>query len=486
MSRPTTRADLKAIARRAMLERGLLPDFSPAALAELRALDGHAAEDPMVTRDLRDRPWCSIDNDSSRDLDQLSVSEPVPGGATRILVAVADVDAMVKPGSAIDSHARTNTTTVYTAAEIFSMLPERLSTDLTSLGQGEERLAIVVDMEVAADGVVGTSDIYRARVTNHAKLTYDAVAAWLEGDGPAPAAVTSVPGLDAQLRVQDRIAQALKGCRHDRGALSLETIEANVVFDGDVLTDLKPDAKNRAKELIEDFMIAANSATAAYLERKGFPSLRRVLRAPERWERIVQFAATFAAVLPDQPDARALEQFLVSRRAADPTRFADLSLSIVKMLGSGEYVVELPGAASAGHFGLAVKDYTHSTAPNRRFPDLATQRLLKAALSGAPPPYSRDELAQLAQQCTAQSNGAAKVERQVRKSAAALLLQSRIGERFKAVVTGASDKGTYVRIFQPAVEGRVVDGFKGLDVGDSVTVQLLRTDVERGFIDFRV
>ena len=370
-------------------------------------------------RDLRDRPWCSIDNDSSRDLDQLSVSEPLAGGTTRILVAVADVDALVKRGSAIDSHARTNTTTVYTAAEIFSMLPERLSTDLTSLGQGQERLAIVVDMEVAADGVVGACDIYRARVVNHARLTYDGVAAWLDGDSPEPAGVSAVPGLDAQLRAQDRVAQALKSRRHDRGALSLETIESNVVFDGDVLTDLRPDTKNRAKELIEDFMIAANGATAAFLERQGFASLRRVLRAPERWERIVQVAASFGEVLPGQPDARALEQFLVSRRRTDPARFADLSLSIVKMLGSGEYVVELPGETGDGHFGLAVKDYTHSTAPNRRFPDLATQRLLKAALAGEPSPYSHDELAELARHCTAQSNNASKVERQVRKSAAA-------------------------------------------------------------------
>jgi exoribonuclease-2 len=486
MTRPTTRADLKDIAHRAMIERGLLPDFSAAALAEVAALDRQVANTGSEVRDLRDRPWCSIDNESSRDLDQLSVSEPLSGDTTRILIAVADVDAMVPQGAAIDRHAHTNTTTVYTAAAVFSMLPERLSTDLTSLNPGQERLAIVVELEVRADGVVSACDIYRARVINHARLTYDAVAAWLDGGGPETAGVSAVAGLDLQLRTQDRVAQALKNRRHDRGALTLETTESSVVFDGDTLTDLKPDTKNRAKELIEDFMIAANSATAEYLERHGYASLRRVLRAPNRWERIVQVAASYGIVLPDQPDASALEQFLLSRRRSDPTHFPDLSLSIVKMLGSGEYVVERPGGSGEGHFGLAVRDYTHSTAPNRRFPDLATQRLLKAAMAGATPPYSDDDLAVLARHCTVQSNNASKVERQVRKSAAALLLDARIGERFKAVVTGASDKGTYVRIIRPAVEGRVVEGFKGLDVGDSVTVQLIRTDVARGFIDFRV
>ena len=419
MSRPTTRADLKAIARRAMLERGLLPDFSPAALAELSALNGHAAETgqacatcaigcgaPSIT--IRRAIWISC-----RSL------KPLTGGTTKILVAVADVDAMVTRGSAIDGHAYTNTTTVYTAAEIFSMLPERLSTDLTSLGQGQERLAIVVDMEVAADGVVGrlrhlscaglqSREAHLRRRRRLARRRRRNRRACRRCLGSMRSSVYRIASL-----------RSLKGRRHDHGALSLETIESKVVFDGDVLTDLRPDTKNRAKEIIEDFMIAANGATAAYLERRGFASLRRVLRAPERWERIVQLAASLGEDLPGQPDARALEQFLVSRRRTDPARFADLSLSIVKMLGSGEYVVELPGGTGDGHFGLAVKDYTHSTAPNRRFPDLATHRLLKAALAGQPPPYSHDELAALARHCTAQSNNASKVERQVRKSAAA-------------------------------------------------------------------
>jgi exoribonuclease-2 len=467
-----------------MIQRGLLPDFSPAVLAQTNAITEAVSEKDPSIRDLRGLLWASIDNDDSRDLDQLSVAEPQAGGAVKVLVAVADVDATVKEGSAIDGHARTNTTSVYTAAEVFPMLPEKLSTDLTSLGEGQERLAIVMEMAVGADGSVEQSDVYRAVVLNRAKLAYAGVAAWLDGTAPAPPPLKAVPGLDEQLRIQDRAARAMRGLRHERGALSLETPEARAVFEGDVLADLRPDEKNRAKELIEDFMIAANSATARYLEEKGFPSLRRVLRSPDRWERIVKLAADLGERLPSEPSARALEEFLAKRRRADPARFPDVSLSVVKLLGSGEYVVELPGRRADGHFGLAVKDYTHSTAPNRRYPDLATQRLLKAAMAGRPSPYGDEQLTELARHCTEQEDDAAKVERQVRKSAAAMLLASRIGERFDAIVTGASDKGTWVRIFQPAVEGKLRRGFEGLDVGDQVRVELVHTDVERGFIDF--
>jgi exoribonuclease-2 len=406
------------------------------------------------------------------------------GGAVKIFVAVADVDASVKKDSAIDDHARTNTTSVYTAAEIFPMLPEKLSTDLTSLGEGQKRLAIVIEMAVGADGTVNESDVYRAVVLNRAKLAYNGVAAWLDGTTPPPPKLAAVRGLDEQLRVQDRVAQAMKNRRHRRGALSLETLQTRAVFDGDVLADLLPDEKNRAKELIEDFMIAANGVTARYLEGKGLPSLRRVLRTPERWERIVALAATLGEHLPSEPSAGALEDFLTKRQQADAERFPDLGLSVVKLLGSGEYAVQLPGQKSDGHFGLAVRDYTHSTAPNRRFPDLITQRLLKAALAGRPASYRNDELDALARHCTEQEDNAAKVERQVRKSAAALLLASRIGERFDALVTGAAEKGTWVRILRPPVEGRLVRGFEGLDVGDRVQVELVHTDVDRGFIDF--
>jgi len=481
---PTGKAQLQSIAHAAMLQRGLLPDFSAAVVAETNHITQAAAPSDPAIRDLRALLWASIDNDDSRDLDQLSVAEPLAGGAVKILVAIADVDALVRKDSAIDGHAWTNTTSVYTAAEIFPMLPEKLSTNLTSLGEGEERLSIVIEMLVGADGTVTASDIYRAVVLNRAKLAYNAVAAWLEGTGPAPARLAAVPGLEEQLRIQDSTAQALKRVRHAHGALRLETLEVRAVFQDDALADLLPDEKNRAKELIEDFMIAANGVTAKYLENKGFPSLRRVLKTPKRWERIVALAAESGERLPAKPDAAALDAFLMKRRDADPVRFPDLSLSVVKLLGSGEYALQLPGQLPEGHFGLAVRDYTHSTAPNRRFPDLIAQRLLKAALAGQSPPYSGDELTTLARHCTDQEDNAEKVERQVRKSAAALLLAPHVGARFDGIVTGASDKGTWVRISGPSAEGRVVRGFEGLDVGERVRVQLVHTDVARGFIDF--
>jgi exoribonuclease-2 len=464
-----------------MLERGLEPDFPPAALAELNRVRAAGSDG---VRDLRDRLWCSIDNDDSRDLDQLSVAEPLAGNDARIFVAVADVDTLVSKGGALDRHAAHNTTSVYTAGGVFPMLPEKLSTDLTSLNEDEDRMAVVVELTVGAEGAVASSDVYRALVRNHAKLAYDAVGAWLEGRAAAPARVGAVPGLDAQLRMQDRVAQALRGLRHQRGALSLETLEPRAVFDDDTLVDLRVDEANRAKQLIEDFMVAANGATAAFLERRGVPSLRRVLRSPERWARIVEVAREHGGPLPAAPDARALERFLAQRHAADPERFPDLSLAIVKLIGRGEYVVDVPGQRAPEHFGLAVHDYTHATAPNRRFPDLVTQRLLKAALARARSPYAPGELAGLARHCTEQEYAAQKVERHVRKSAAALLLEQRVGETFDAIVTGASSKGTWARVLRPPVEGRVVRGEERLDVGDRVRVRLLATDVERGYIDF--
>jgi len=467
-----------------MLEHGLDPDFSAAAVEQLRSLGRPAPQSGRQIRDLRALLWCSIDNDDSRDLDQLSVAEPLSGAAVRILVAIADVDATVAPGSPIDAHARANTATVYTAAQIFPMLPERLSTDLTSLGEDQERLSVVIDMTIAADGALVASDIYRAVVRNRAKLAYDGVAAWLLGTGPMPARAAAVSGIEQQLRLQDRVARLLKRVRHEQGALALSTIEARAVYDGGVLADLRPDEDNRAKELIEYFMIAANTVVAQYLERCGSASLRRVLRKPERWGRIVELARGLGESLPAAPDARALSAFLLRRQQAVPAQFPDLSLSIVKLLGAGEYVLKRPGQAAEGHFGLAVNDYTHATAPNRRFPDVITQRLLKAALAGRSAPYGDEELRELAAHCTEQEGNAAKVERQVRKCAAAMLLESRIGQQFDALVTGASDTGVWVRILQPVAEGRLVRGFEGLDVGDALRVQLIHTDVERGYIDF--
>jgi exoribonuclease-2 len=467
-----------------MLQRGLLPDFSDAVLRETRDISGPAVASNSSIRDVRDLLWFSIDNDDSRDLDQLTWAENLAGEQVRVLVAVADVDALVTKASAIDGHAFVNTTSVYTAGGTFPMLPERLSTDFTSLGEGVERLALVIDMTVASDGTVTGSDIYRATVLNKAKLAYNSVAAWLDGTAAAPPKIAEVQGLGENLRLQDRIAEAMRRERQTHGALQLDTLEAEPVYHGDQLTDMRPDPRNRAKDLIEDFMVAANGVTARYLAAKGFPSLRRVLKTPERWDRIVSLASDPGYHLPQIPDAAALDAFLQARRTADPERFPDLSLSIVKLLGSGEYALDIPGQTPTGHFALAVRDYTHSTAPNRRFPDLLTQRLLKAALSGHPAPYTNAELSALAAHCTVQEDNARKVERQVRKSAAALLLSSRIGQQFDAIVTGASDKGTWARISGPTAEGKVVSGFDGLDVGDRVRVKLVHTDVARGFIDF--
>ena len=467
-----------------MVEHDLQPDFPQAALTELNSLSHVASTSGAVIRDLRDRLWSSIDNDDSRDLDQLTVAESLGGGVVKILVAIADVDSLVKPDSAIDDHARANTTSVYTAAQIFPMLPEKLSTDLTSLNEGQERLAIVIEMTIEATGEIVASDVYRASVLNRAKLAYDAVAAWLDDTSPAPARVAAVKGLEEQLRIQDRAAQALRSIRRAHGALNLQTVETRPVFKDEALTDLRADEKNRAKDLIEDFMVAANGVVARFLDRHGRASLRRTLRSPERWARIVAIAREHGAQLPAEPDSSALNQFLAARRGADPQGFPDLSLSVIKLLGAGQYAVELPQQKTAGHFGLAVHDYTHSTAPNRRFPDLVTQRLLKAALNEVPSPYSTDELQALAFRCNEQERNAAKVERQVRKAASAILLSSRIGQRFNGVVTGASEKGTWVRVDHPVAEGKIVRGFDGLDVGDRVTVELIRVDADRGFIDF--
>ena len=469
------------IAHQAMIDKGLEPDFSQAVQRQLDGIPGPAREEQL--RDMRELAWCSIDNDDSRDLDQLTWAKKEANG-TRIYIAVADVDAVVHKDTPIDRHAKTNTTSVYTAAKVFSMLPERLSTDLTSLNEGEDRVALVVEMLVRDDGSIESGEVYRALVHNQAKLAYDRVAAWLDGEDDEPEKVKAIEGLADALRLQDHVADQMRELRHENGALDLETIEAKpIIVDGQVV-DLKQAKRNNARLLIEDFMIAANGATARFLSASGFASIRRVVRSPERWDRIEKIAEDRGDRLPPDPDARALEEFLRRQKKADPMRFPDLSLSIVKAMGAGEYVVEKPGQTSLGHFGLAVKDYAHSTAPNRRYPDLITHRLVKAALAKQPSPYSFDELGELAAHCTAQEDAANKVERQVRKSAAAFMLSSRIGEQFDGIVTGAAEKGTWVRIFRPPVEGKLVHGREGLDIGDRVRVKLVDTNVERGFIDF--
>jgi exoribonuclease-2 len=475
---------LKDIAHQAMIDRGLSPDFSAAAEKQAESISAAANESGASIKDLRDLLWCSIDNDDSRDLDQLTVAEDLGGGNVRAMVAVADVDALVKKGTPIDDHARQNTTSVYTAARIFPMLPEKLSTNLTSLNEHEERIAVVMDMVIASDGSVTKGDVYRARVHNKAQLAYNAVGMWLEGKGEMPPKVKAVPGLAENIKMQDRVADKMRDLRHEHGALDLETIEARAVMKDGHVVDLQAEARNNAKNLIEDFMIAANGVSARFLASKNLSSIRRVVRSPERWDRIEAIAAKYGEKLPGEPDSAALEEFLVRRRKADPLRFPDLSLAIVKAMGAGEYVVEQPGQTSIGHFGLAVRDYTHSTAPNRRFPDLITHRLVKAALAGAAPPYSDDELGALAAHCTEAEDAANKVERQVRKSAAACVLEPRVGQRFDGIVTGASEKGTWVRVFHPPVEGKIVHGGHGVDVGDKVNVKLVDVNVERGFIDF--
>ena len=478
------RDDLQRVAHRALRERGLLDAFDGPALEQLDGIRGPSQESGADIRDLRGLPWCSIDNDESKDLDQLSVALDGGDGSVRIFVAIADVDSLVDKGTPIDGHAAQNTASVYVAGHVYPMLPEKLSTDLTSLGQGVDRLSLVVEYVVRAEGSLAESEVSRALVRNHAKLTYNAVADWLDGHGPLPEAAASVQGMDAQIRLQDAVAGRLRELRHQKGALDFASLEARPVFKDDAVVGMRAEKPNRAKWLIEEFMIAGNGVAARFLEAKGRPSLRRVVRSPERWAKIVDVAAKLGESLPGQPSARALEAFLAKRRAADPLRFPDLSLVIVKLMGAGEYVAELPGDLHVGHFGLSVKDYTHATAPNRRFSDLVTQRLLKAALGDQPSPYGIAELKAIAGHCTVQEGNISKVERQVHKSAAVLLLEKRVGESFDGLVTGAADKGTWVRILDPPAEGRLVQGAQGLLVGDKVRVTLVSTDFERGFLDF--
>jgi exoribonuclease-2 len=479
------RAILEEIARRAMLERGLWPEFSAQVMDEVDRIQSPARVEGKGIRDQRNLLWSSIDNDDSLDLDQLTAAEEMPEDCIKVYVGIADVDALVEDGSAMDRHAQHNTSTIYTPGRIFSMLPEKLSTDFTSLNVNEDRLVIVIEMVVEPDGSLQDADIYQARVRNHARLSYNSVAGWLEGSSPEPEDIRSVKGMAENLRMQDRAAQRLRRLRQSRGALSFETIESRPVFEGDQVRALQVERPNRAKELIEDFMIGANGVTARFLAASNFPSIRRVVEIPARWDRMIEIARQEGYMLPQKPDPKALDDFLSKQKAADPQRFPDLSLSIIKMMGRGEYKAEPPDDPNPDHFGLAVDDYTHSTAPNRRYTDLITHRMLKSAFAGKPPAYNLEELTVLAAHCTNQEDVVNKVERQVRKSAAALLFEQRIGERFDAFVTGASPKGTWVRLLRQPVEGKLVQGFKGLDVGDRVRVVLVGVDVEKGYIDFK-
>jgi exoribonuclease II len=435
-------------------------------------------------RDLRGLLWSSIDNDTSRDLDQLEVAEQLPDGTMKILVAIADVDAFVPKGSPIDQQAAEQTTTVYTGIRTFPMLPEPLSTATTSLQEGANKLAVVIEFVVGTDGHIQSSTVYRGVVRNTGQLTYNAVGAWLEDRGPAPPKVAVSPDLQAQLRLQDAAAQALRNERYRHGALTIETIETRPVVLDDQVVRIETQEKNRATELIEDFMIASNEVVARLLDARSVSSIRRVVKTPHRWDRIVALAATLGGRLPATPDSKALNDFLIARKSADPDHFADLSLAVIKLMGPGEYVLERPGDPEQGHFGLAVGDYTHSTAPNRRFADLVTQRLVKAVLADQPPPYTDDELRAVAASCTSRADAARKVERDMTKRIAAIAMSGRIGEVFDAIVTGVTAHGTFVRVLHPHVEGLLAQGQQGADVGDRLRVTLIRTDIEHGFIDF--
>jgi exoribonuclease-2 len=486
---PSARSrDLRSIARAIVTENGFVSDFPPDAEAEVAALPrSNAGEAPTPdVRDLRSLLWSSIDNRESRDLDQIEFCESLENGLTRLRLGIADVDRLVPKGSAIDQCAATNTTSLYAGVETFPMLPEELSTNLTSLLESAERLVIVVDLVIDDAGELRDVSVYRALAVNHAKLTYDAVGMWLAG-GATPEEFLGVAGLEAQVRLQDDLAHRLRTRRQERGALDLETIEAQPVTSaGGQVVDIAVTRKSRARDLIEDFMIAANVAMAQYLESRRVASIRRIVRAPKRWPRLVQLAKRYGEALPDEPSSAALAAFLQRRRKADPDSFADLSLSVVKLLGAGEYSVERPWEPDGeeGHFGLAVDDYSHTTAPNRRFADLVMQRLLKATIGGAPSPYSADELDVIAARCTERENAARSVERSIRKVVAATLLERRVGETFDAIVTGVNQSGTFARLVHPPAEGRIVRGEHGLDVGDRVRVKLVEVDVAKGYIDF--
>lgn len=477
--------NLVAAAHAAMIEHGFQPDFPVGVEAELAAIQAHP-EAPAVAgiEDLRSLRWSSIDNDTSKDLDQIEWAEQLPDGRIRVLVGVADVDARVHLGSAIDGHAKSETTSVYTGVRVFPMLPTELSEGITSLNENEDRLAMVIEFTVDQVGTTTDGKAYRALVRNRAQLAYNGVGAWLEGKGPAPAKVAGSADLAAQLKLQDAAAQRMVDGRFQHGALDLETIETRPVMLEEEAIDIVRQNKNRATSLIEEFMVAANGVMARTFEDAGVASIRRIVRIPKRWDRIVEVAQGLGTTLPAEPDSKALNDFLLGQKRKDSDHFPDLSLAVVKLMGPGEYVLVKPNEVSPGHFGLAVQDYTHSTAPNRRFPDVVTQRLLKAWLAKAPQPYSEGDLGAIAARCTLMEDNARKVEREMQKRIAAVVLHPHIGQSYRAIVTGVNQYGTFVRTLEPHVDGMLVHGGTGMDVGDRVTVKLISTDPQRGFIDF--
>lgn len=469
-----------------MVREGFHPGFpngTEEQVEEIRA-DGHDAQPGGQVRDMRDLLWSSIDNDTSRDLDQIEVADRVNGGI-RVRVGIADVSSSVLKGTPIDDHAKDQTQTIYTAVKNFPMLPNELSTDMTSLNENEDRAADVVEFVVDASGVVGQESIYRAVVRNKAQLAYSKVGPWLEGTAAPDEKVAASAELQAQLKLQNEAALALRAERVRQGALEFNRTEADpVVVDGHV-QEIRNKTHNDATDLIEEFMIGANGVGARMLKAAKRSCIRRIVKTPERWDRIVELVGRHGTKLPSEPDSGALNTFLQAQRVSDSIHYPDLALAIIKLMGPGEYVLT-PGNDSnpPGHFGLAAEDYTHSTAPNRRFPDLVTQRLVKAMLANQPAPYTDAELDEIAKQCNLQERAARKVERAMQKRVAAVALADRVGQTFHGVVTGAGDKGTWVRVFHPPVEGKVVQGERGLDVGDTVDVKLIHTDPVHAFIDF--
>jgi len=490
-STKTLHFDLIAAAHADMIEHGFQPDFPPGTDTELAQIKGQPELPPVPgAQDLRGLLWSSIDNDTSKDLDQIEWAEQLPDGRIRVLIGVADVDVRVPRGSLLDHHAQSETTSVYTGVKVFPMLPAELSEGITSLNENEDRVADVIEYAVDASGTVFDGKVYRASVRNRAQLAYNSVGAWLEGTGAAPEQVAGSTELAEQLKLQDKAAQAMLGSRFQHGALDLETVETRPIMLQDEAVDIARLEKNRATSLIEEFMVAANGVVARIFEQSGIASIRRIVRTPKRWDRIVEVANGLGTKLPEEPDSKALNDFLIAQKQKDPDHFPDLSLTVVKLMGPGEYVLVKPNEESPGHFGLAVQDYTHSTAPNRRFPDVVTQRIMKAHLANAPQPYSEGELNAIAQRCTQMEDAARKVERDMQKRIAAVVLHPRIGQSFRAIVTGVNQYGTFVRALDPHVEGMLVNagkpGSKGLDVGDKVTVRLVSTDPQRGFIDFAI
>jgi VacB/RNase II family 3'-5' exoribonuclease len=476
--------NLQAIARQVMQAQGFQPDFPPETQKQLANIKAHppqlAPSDKV--RDLRTLLWSSIDNDTSKDLDQIEVAERLPNGDIKVMIGIADVDSFVGKDSPIDQHAERETTSVYTGVSIFPMLPNELSTGASSLLENGDRPAVVTEFVVDTGGSISSSNVYRALVRNKAQLTYNAIGGWLEGTAAAPPKVAASSELQAQLKLQDDVAQALRKLRFEHGALNLDTNEALPLVLNDQVVDVVNQGKNRATEVIEDFMIAANGVVARLLEKVS--SLRRIVKTPDHWDGILRLAAAQGEKLPAQPDSKALNNFLLKRKAADPDHFADLSLAVIKLIGPGEYVLERPGDPEQGHFGLAVQDYTHSTAPNRRFADVVTQRLIKALLDGKPGPYSDNDLAAIATNCTEKGDAARKVEREMSKRLAAIAMSHRVGETFDAIITGVTPKGTFIRVLHPHIEGLLAQGAQGLHVGDKLRAKLVRTDVQHGFIDF--